>query len=528
MSGGKRDIARFTAIFAGGTMLSRVTGLARDMVFTHFVRGEALGSFLFAFSLPNMLRDMLGEGATNAAMIPVFAEVKEKEGEEGYRRAVASVMGAMLVVFGVITVIGVLLMPAVPGALRLLTHVTGEDLPQDAGRLAEMVRMLQWTFPYFFMICMTIFATGPLFIAKRYGTASWSPLILNVVLALSCVLLARSFTNPAWSLVVGMWVGGVAQWAVMFWDMRRSTGILMPRFELRHPAVRRVFWLLLPVIIGQSTGEVNKVIERFFAMSLGEDKVLALYVSNRLVQLPLAMFGIAVSVAILPTISRACARGEHHAVRDTMMHGLRQSFFLVVPAMAGLAALREPLVRLLFERGQFSPVDTRQAADALFYAGMGLLSYSWVKVTIQGFYAAQKTHIPVIAATVSMAINILVNIALVRPMGYLGLALSTTISYTVNFLIVYTLLCRRLGPLWDAPFLAALGKITAASLLMAAATRLSADALLQYFGTKGFLPALTVVLLPMTLAAVVYCGACLALRVPEMRETLGLLARRRG
>jgi len=242
------------------------------------------------------------------------------------------------------------------------------------------------------------------------------------------------------------------------------------------------------------------------------------------VQLPLAMFGIAVSVAILPTISRACARGEHHAVRDTMMHGLRQSFFLVVPAMAGLAALREPLVRLLFERGQFSPVDTRQAADALFYAGMGLLSYSWVKVTIQGFYAAQKTHIPVIAATVSMAINILVNIALVRPMGYLGLALSTTISYTVNFLIVYTLLCRRLGPLWDAPFLAALGKITAASLLMAAATRLSADALLQHLGTNGFLSALTVVLLPMTLAALVYCGACLALRVPEMRETLGRLA----
>ncbi|HNY85034.1 MAG TPA: murein biosynthesis integral membrane protein MurJ [Candidatus Hydrogenedentes bacterium] len=524
----KRDMTRFAAVFAGGTMLSRVSGLVRDMIFFHFIKGEALGAFVFAFSLPNMLRDMLGEGATNAALIPVFAEKREKEGEEAYRRAVASVMGFMMLILSVITVLGVALMPAVPGLLRMLTVVTGEDLPQNEAELSELVRLLQWTFPYVLMICMTVFASGPLFLAKRYGSASWSPVILNVVLAVFCVGFARVFVNPAWALVLGIWVGGLGTWAYMFWDMHRATGVLLPRFDFRNPAVGRVLLLMLPVIAGQSAGEVNKVIERMFAASLGMDKVVALYASNRLVQLPLSVFGVAVSVAILPSISRAMARGEVGVVRDTLMHGFRQSFFLVFPAMVGLVALREPLVRLLFERGKFGPEDTRLAADALGYAALGLLSFSWVKVSIQGFYAAQQTHIPVIAATAAMVLNILLNIALVRPMGYLGLALSTSISYTVNFLVVYALLCRKYGRLWDAGFAGALGRMLLASLLMGACAAWVSGAAAAHLGTVSLLARAAGVFVSIGAAVGVYFGACALLRVSEMRQISGVFLHKAG
>lgn len=524
----KRDMTRFAAVFAGGTMLSRVSGLVRDMIFFHFVKGEALGAFVFAFSLPNMLRDMLGEGATNAALIPVFAEKREREGEEAYRKAVASVMGFMLLILSVITVLGVAVMPAVPGFLRMLTVVTGEDLPQDEAQLSELVRLLQWTFPYVLMICMTVFASGPLFLARRYGSASWSPVILNVVLAASCVLFARAFVNPAWALVLGIWAGGLGTWAYMFWDMHRATGVLLPRFDFRNPAVGRVLLLMLPVIAGQSAGEVNKVIERMFAASLGLDKVLALYASNRLVQLPLSVFGVAVSVAILPSISRAMARGERDVVRDTLMHGLRQSFFLVFPAMVGLVVLREPLVRLLFERGEFGPEDTRLAADALGYAALGLLSFSWVKVSIQGFYAAQQTHIPVLAATASMVLNILLNIALVRPMGYLGLALSTSVSYTVNFLVVYALLCRKYGRLWNAGFLGALARMLLAGLLMGAGVMLVSGFVAPVLGTATLAARLGGVLVSIGVAVGVYFGACALLGVAEMRQVVSVFLRKRG
>ncbi len=526
MVSAKNSIVKFTAIFAGGTMLSRITGLLRDMVFLRFIHGEALGTFLFAFSMPNMLRDMLGEGATNAAMVPVFAAEKDKKTEAEYRETVASVMGAMFLLFTVITLAGVALMPLVPWALRLLGPITHREMPQTEAELAEMVRLLQWAFPYFLMIGLSVFAMAPLFVAHRYGTSSWSPLILNVVLMVACVFMTGWFENPAWALVIGIWVGGLLQLVVQFWDMHRTTGVLLPKFRLRHPAVAQVFWLLLPVIIGQATGEVNKVVERFFAYSLGPDKVAALYVSNRLVQLPLSIFGTAVAVAILPTLSRAGARGEYGTVKETLLRGFCQSFFLVAPAMAGLLAIREPLIRLLFQWGVSDANATRQAADALLYAGMGLVSYSWVKVSIQGFYAIQNTKIPVIAATISMAMNIVLNILLVRPMGYLGLAFSTTLSYTLNFMIVYIFLCRRYGRMWDAPFLVSLAKIA----LAAASSGFAAWIIARYaeaqLGSETFIYRCIPVFSAISIAVVVYFGIALLMGIAEARQTFALFSRR--
>ncbi|HDP35376.1 MAG TPA: murein biosynthesis integral membrane protein MurJ, partial [Candidatus Hydrogenedentes bacterium] len=440
---GARELSRFAAIFAGGTMISRALGLVRDMVFAHVIPGAALGSFLFAFSLPNMLRDMLGEGAVNAALVPVFTAARESGDHKEYRRAVASVMSMMLLIFFALTVIGVLLMPLTPAVLSALRPFTGRELPQSEAELTETVRLMQWTFPYLFFIGAAVFAMAPLFVARRYGTPSWTPVLLNVSFIVCALCLRGYFANPAWALVVGVWLGGLAQMAALWFDMFRSVGVAWPRFHFRHAAVAQTVWLLLPVVFGQAAGEVNKLVDRFFAMSLGEDTVLALYISNRLVQLPLAIFGVAVAVAILPALSQSHAQRDAEKQRSLMLFGLRQSFFLSLPAMVALIVLREPVIRLIFERGEFDAAATERAAGALFYAGMGLVSFAWVKVLVQGFYARHDTRTPVVVAASCMLLNIALNLALVRPMGYQGLALSTSISFTVNFVALYLLHTRR-------------------------------------------------------------------------------------
>ena len=429
-----------------------------------------------------------------------------------------------LLIFSALTIVGVLLMPFVPGALDRLSPFTGEKLPQSPDELARLVRILQWTFPYFLLIGLTTFAMGPLFVARRYGTASWSPLLLNVALAAS-VVMTGWFDDPAWALVVGAWVGGLAQLLVLFWDMRRRTGVLWPRFNLRHAANAKVFLLLLPVVVGQATGEVNKLIDAFFAMSLGEDKVTALYYSQRLIQLPLSIFGIAVSVAILPTISRAAARGEYDSIRDTLKQGFRQSFFLVIPSLVGLIILREPLVRFLFQHGKFTPQDAVQTAAAVYYAALGLLSFSWVKISVQGFYAVQNTVTPVIVATVSMALNIVFILLLIRPMGYLGLALATSLSYTVNFAVLFILLSRRYGRLWDGALLLSLSKMMLSALLMGALALESFQVLHSLLGAQSLLKQAVAVGASLTVAVIAYGGGCYVLKVPEFSQTLRILRR---
>lgn len=513
--GETRELSRFAMIFAGGTMLSRVLGLVRDMVFAQTIPGSALGAFLFAFSLPNMLRDMLGEGAVNAALVPVFTAEREKLDEAAYRHAVSAVMSLMLLLFAGITVLGVLIMPLTPSILASLEPFTGKSLPQSQEELLTTVRMMQWTFPYLFFIGAAVFAMAPLFVARRYGTPSWTPVLLNVAFILCAYGLRNRFENPAWALVVGVWLGGLAQMAVLWADMFFHVGVVLPSFHLRHAAVGKTLLLLLPVILGQAAGEVNKLIERFFAMSLGEEKVLALYISNRLVQLPLSVFGIAVAVAILPALSRAHTQGDESQQRRLLLYGLRQSFFLCVPAATALLVLRRPVIQLLFERGEFGPASTGLAAGALLYASLGLVSFAWVKVMVQGFYARHDTRTPVIVATSSMLLNIGLNLVLVRPMGYQGLALSTTLSFTLNFLALYLLYGKRNGMLWDAAFVrsiagivvaAALFGLTAYGVLVFLAARLGTDSLsARFLALAG----------AGLLGGLVYAAACILLRIPE-------------
>ena len=244
-------------------------------------------------------------------------------------------------------------------------------------------------------------------------------------------------------------------------------------------------------------------------------------------QLPLSVFGIAVAAAILPSTSRAGARKDYDEIRQTLAHGLRQTFFLVLPALLGLILLRRPIVSLLFERGAFSAADTEQASTALLFYGLGLLSFVWVKVLAAGFYSIQDTKTPVIVASASMLLNILLNCVLVGPLGYRGLALATTLSFTVNFLFLFVLLSDRFGVLLDKAALRILWHISIAAGIMAAVAYGAYIRTHQYFPETTLLDRAICVLLPLACAIGSYVALCALLNVPDLRYFLALGRRRK-
>jgi len=526
MNDGAKERSRFAAIFAGGTLISRVLGLARDIVLLAWIPAVSMDAFILAFKLPNMLRDMLGEGAGNAAFIPVISEYKETKSASEVRDLIGALLSAMVLLFGVICVLGVLAMPALPCILDTLRPLTGGD-PKDAELLRQTVLMMQWTFPYLFFIGLAVFAMAPLFAARRYGTASWSPVLLNVTLIFSCVTLYKVFPDPAWSLVVGVWLGGITQVGVMFYDMRKTCGVWLPNFKLRHPGIKQAFWLLTPVILGQAAGEVNKLVDMFFAYSLEHGTVTALFYANRLIQLPLAIFGMATALAILPDMARAGAKRDDAAIRAMLVEGLRRMTFLVLPSMVGLMVLGQPIVRMLFERGEFGAADTLRTANAMFFYTLGLLAFAAVKVGIQGFYAVQNTRTPVIVASGSMLLNILLNCLLIGPMGYQGLALATTLSYFVNAFFILALLGRRFGALMDAASFRALLCMVFAATLMGGGAYATQFYLGEFFGGNGLIRHAAPTLSAMMLGALVYGGVSKACGLQEMAHVLQMIGRLR-
>lgn len=523
-----RQLSKSTAVFAFGTMLSRVTGLARDMAMGAIVPAAPLAAFNIAFRLNNMLRDLLGEGASNAAFIPVLSGILEKESKSAFREAVSAIFSALLVVLGIITVLGVLFLPAVFHLLEPIGLVTGtQKLPPEY--VALMAPLTRWTFPYIFFIGLTVFQMGPLFIMRHYSTPAWSPALLNIAQLAVCIVLwfhPHAFGDPAYGLVAGAWAGGIGQFLVQYLAVGVLIGTWLPNFRLRHPAIRAAFFLWLPVILGQSAGEVNKLVDLLFATSMGPDVVNGLYYSNRLVQLPLSVFGIAISAAILPSVSRSVARGELHDVRATLMHGFRQSFFLICPAMVALFVMPGPIVALLFQRGHFTAVNTGITATATIYLAAGLLSFGWVKIAVTGFYAAKDTRTPVSVAFGSMLLNIVLIFVLAPLMQFRGLALATTLSYTVNFIGLYILLCKRYGRLWDRELLSGLLRISVASIVMGCVLYVGCNAIHAHFAAETFLHRTIVVTAALSMGAVTYLALCQAMRVPDTRLFLSLLRRK--
>lgn len=522
----EHQLSKFAAIFALGTMLSRVLGLVRDVMIGTFVPVGSREAFLVAFRFPNMLRDIVGEGAANAAFIPVFSETLEKRKEKQFREVVSASFGAMIGVLGLITAVGVLVVPELLEGINALQPITGgkQYAPAEIERLTALTR---WTFPYIFFIGLAVFSMAALFTVKHYSTPSWAPSLLNVAMIVCILMLTRSSTDPAWALVVGVWIGGIAQVAVQYAAMGRHTGVWRPTFTLRRKETWTIFGLMVPIVIGQAAGEVNKVVDSMFAYKSAEGAVTWLYYANRLVQLPLTIFGFATAAAVLPAASRAVAREAFDEMRGVIMQGMRQSFFMVAPSMAGLMVLSYPIVKLVFGWGETrheQDITNTSIATAIY--ALALLSFAWVKVVVSGFYAVKDTKTPVLIASASMILNIVLNAVLVKPYGFQGLAFATSVSYTMNFLALYVILGARVGALWDAAFVTALVRMSAATAGMAAVAFAAYVGVLRAVPADGLFERLAQAGVPVAAGAVSFLALAWMFGVEELQSFARLLQRR--
>ncbi|MCX8064944.1 MAG: murein biosynthesis integral membrane protein MurJ [Candidatus Hydrogenedentes bacterium] len=463
----KQSIIRWrnAIIFALGTLISRGLGLVRDILMGWYVPDFARDTFLFAFRLPNTLRDLLGEGALNASFVPILSECEKKEGIEKLRIITNAILTIMTLLLLFISVIGVLIMPLVPyllEGLRVLTQGTQKTEEQ----MRNTVLILQLTFPYLFWIGIAVFLMAPLFVIGNYKIPGIVPALLNIPWILSIFI--PNFTNIdiSLSLVIGVWVGGILQFVVLYIYVNKLIGRVKLTTNIKYPEVSKAFFLILPVILGQAAGEINKLVDSFFSYSLSEGTVSALFYANRLIQLPLAIFGTAISVSILPELTRYTVDNEKEKMKTALIEGLFQTWFMIIPTMVILSLLSEPVVRFLFQRGEFSPLLTQKTANAVVIYSIGIIGFSGVKVLVQGFYAMNLTTIPVIVSSFSMLLNVILNVITVRKLGYIGLVLSTTISFWVNFLLLYILLGKKIGTLFDKNFGIQLLKYITATLVV--------------------------------------------------------------
>ncbi|HET9925359.1 MAG TPA: murein biosynthesis integral membrane protein MurJ [Methylomirabilota bacterium] len=502
------------------TLASRVLGYARDVVVAHvFGAGPVTDAFFVAFRIPNLLRRLLAEGALSTAVIPVFTETLTRGGPEAFARLARAVTGAAIVVLCTVSALGALLSPQV-------VAVMAPGWRADAGLFDLAVMLTRVMFPYLVLVGLAALAMGALNAHHRFFTAALGPALLNVAMIGAVLGLAGRLTPPVMALAVGVLVGGLGQLLVQLPELRRLGVPLTPSWEWRHPAVAQIAHRLWPAVFALAAVQVTVVVNTLLASLLPAGTVSYLYYADRVMEFPLGIFGIALATAALPSMSAQAARRDFAALRATLEWALRMSAFVAVPATVGLVILGGPIVRVLFQRGEFSASDAALTAQALAGYAVGLPAFSTTRIAAQTFYALGDTRTPVLAGFLSVAVNVVLALVLMWPLRHTGLALASSLSSYVNVLALCWLLRRRLDGPRGADLWWSLGRTLAASGVLALWCAWMSGVLPGVPAPVGRGPAWLLAALVGGMA--VYAGSAVALSSPEGRSLLGLLRRRGG
>jgi len=420
------------------TLISRVTGLVRDIAFAQFLGSGALAdAFFVAFRIPNFFRRIFGEGALSVAFVPVYSEYEARYPRAEVRaflNLMAGRLGLTLVLFAIVGVVGA----------PTLVSVMAPGFMDDPVRFESTVSALRLTFPYLFFISLVALAGGILNTHDRFGAPAATPILLNLCLIATVWIFVPSSQNPAVVLGGGVLVAGLVQLGFQFPFLRRLDRLPTPRLRANTDdekagaeGVGQVLRLMVPAIFGVSIAQINLLINTVLASFLVTGSVSWLYYSDRLMEFPLGVFGIALATVILPVLSRQVAESDDDNYRATLDWALRLVFLICLPAAAGLAVLAFPLMVTLFQYGAFSADDAVMASRALAAFALGLTGFVLVKVLAPGFYARKDTRTPVVIGAIAMAINAIVALGLVWHFAHVGLALATSVAGLVNAALLY-------------------------------------------------------------------------------------------
>ena len=453
-------VIRAAGVVGIATMLSRIFGFIRDMVVAGlFGAGLTTDAFFVAFRIPNLLRRLLAEGSLTVSFVPVFTEyLRHKTREEALELAnITFTALSILLVF--VSLAGVLLSPLIvavmaPGFVRM---------PAQYDLAVFLTRLM---FPYILLISLVALCMGILNSLRHFAAPALSPVILNIAMILAALTLRNLFQEPIMALAVGVMVGGVLQLA-MQWPFLIRMGVrLRPAFGFRHPGVIRIGKLMLPAAFGAAIYQINIFVGTILASLLPSGSVSYLYYADRIVELPLGVFAIAVGTATLPSFSDQVALGRMEALKRTLAFSLRLILFITIPATIALIALRVPIISVLFQRGEFGQEAALLTAQALLYYAVGLWAFSVIRIIVAAFYSLQDTRSPMKAAVVALVVNAAFSVALMFPLKHGGLALATSIASAVNVGMLWVILQRRVGEILDREFYRSVGKTALAALVM--------------------------------------------------------------
>ncbi len=528
---GKPSIARSAAVMGVATFFSRIAGLVREQTFAYlFGAGIWTDAFNVAFRIPNLLRDLFAEGAMSAAFIPTFNGVLEKDGPQKAFKLTSLTFCAIFVVVGALTILGIAASP-------LLVSTLAPEFASNPEKFEVTVTMTRIMFPFLLAISWAAISMGILNSLGEFFIPAIAPVFLNLAMILAGWLIcpfAKDFDMPAITgMAIGAMLGGLLQFVVQLPALFRHGYRFRWQLNFNDPGIQRIIKLIIPGTIGLAATQINIAISTILATSQGEGAVSWLGYAFRVMQLPLGLFGVAVAQATLPVISRQAAAGDHAGMGQTLASSIRLSSFINLYACFALMALAEPVVRILFEHGRFTPADTIATAMALKAYAVGLLFYSLIKIMGPAFYTLDETKTPVIASITAVAVNIILNLVLVHPFGYWGLALGTGIGAMFNAAILYYKLEQRIGSFSRFELLPAMIRIfvaTAVSGLASAWVYHAAAPLLAgisgMLSAGGFLNAVAAMLISILAGLVVLFGISRLLKIAEADKASEMVLRR--
>lgn len=429
-------LLKSSGVFALMTLFSRVLGLVRDVVIAKYFSVEQTDVFFTALRIPNTLRRFFAEGGFANAFVPVLNETKENQNDAALQSLINHVFGVLGTILLVITALGMVFSAYVIGVIGFGFSATPEKAALGA-------LMLKITFPYIFFISLTAFFAGILNTYQKFALPALAPALLNVALIVGALAFRHYLDPPVLVLAWAVFVGGLAQFLLQIPTLWRLKRLPKPQFSLAHSGVRRVLKLMLPTLLGSSAGQINVLLNTMLASTLVSGSITWLYYSDRLVELPVALIGVALGVVILPRLSAFKAQANAQQFTQTLTWAFRVALLVGMAAATGLMVLALPLMMTILARGEFTPYSAQMAANSLSVFAVGALFFVLIKVLAPGFYARHDTKTPAKIAVICIGINIVLAIVFHRPMGHVGLALAATIAGGVNCLTLLWLLYRN-------------------------------------------------------------------------------------
>ncbi|MFT6388022.1 MAG: putative peptidoglycan lipid II flippase [Cellvibrionaceae bacterium] len=419
------------------TMLSRVFGLARDVVFAHLIGAQSgADAFFVAFKIPNFLRRLFAEGAFAQAFVPVLSEYREKGTKEAVQGLIDRVCGCLGVTLFLLTLMVIIGAPVV-------TTIFAPGFWNDPYKFDLAQQMLRITFPYLLLISLTGFAGAILNSYDRFAVPAFTPVLLNVCLITAAIWVSPYFDPPVLALAWGVLIAGMVQLAFQIPFLWKLRLLPKPKVDFKDEGVKRVLLLMAPAIFGVSVSQINLLLDTVLASFLPTGSISWLYYSDRLVELPLGIIAIALGTVILPSLSRQHVTEDTAKFSSTIDWALRWILLIALPASVALFILAQPILSTLFEYGKTSATDIAMSSFSLKAYSLGLLAFMLIKVLAPGYFSRQDTKTPVKIGIIAMGVNMLLNLLLVIPfhfiwqIGHVGLALATSLAAFLNAGLLY-------------------------------------------------------------------------------------------